>query len=109
MGCAHSQLSRLHTQNEQLFSPVTSQELENAKQHLHLLQAYMTDEEVFHILGLSRFQREASISGGSSSYRYTYYMLRRDPPLNLILYHDYTSHPGTKVLANVEFDGASWK
>jgi hypothetical protein len=108
-GCARSQSSRFRSPSDQVFSPVTAQELEYAKQRLHLLRPDMSDKEVFHALRLSRFQREVTVSEGPSNYRWTGYALRRDPPSTLVLYHDYTSPPGTRKLANVEFDGVSWK
>jgi hypothetical protein len=108
-GCVRHTATAHHPESADLFSPVTAQELETAKRNLHLLQADMTDEAVFNALGLSRFQREGTLSGGPGSYHWDYYTLRRDPPLTLGLIHDYTSPPGTRKLVNVIFDGASWK
>jgi hypothetical protein len=93
------------------FRPATDHELVYAEQHISLLQTDMTNDELFAVLGLSRFRKEATLSGGPRNHLWTYYTLRRNPALNLIVYRDYTASSGTGKLLSVSIGpaGASWK
>lgn len=92
-------------------SPATDQELVYAQLHISLLQTDMTNDEMFAVLGLSRFRKEATLSGGPRNHLWTYYTLRRNPALNLIVYRDDTAPSGTGKLLSVSIGpaGASWK
>jgi len=107
MGCARSQSSHGSLPSTPVFSTVTTQEIEYAKRHILLLKPEMNDSEVFHTLGLSRFQVDDIFSNGPSSYYRTGYALRTVPRLGITIIRYFNA--GTNTLANVEFEGVSWK
>jgi hypothetical protein len=107
MGCARSQSSHRPLPSAPVYSTITTQEIEYAKQHIPLLQPDMSDAEVFSTLGLSRFQIDIGIGGGPTNYHWMGYALLTNPRLGITIIRDYTA--GASKLANVEFEGVSWK
>jgi hypothetical protein len=91
-------------------NPATPEQLETAKQRIHLLRADMTDEQVFATLGLGDcYGRCFANGGGPLSHAWVSYHLR-SPRSGLHIVHEIKlTVPRKTTLRCVTLDEVSWR
>ena len=91
-------------------NPVTPEQLETAKERIHLLRADMTDQQVFATLGLSScYERCFANAGGSSSHAWVSYHLRSPRHALHIVHEIKLTVPRKTTLRSVTLDEVSWR
>ena len=83
---------------------ITPQQLERAKQRIHLLRVDMTDEQVFDTLGIADCRFLASASG-PFSYFSVWYPLGDGATLQIVRN---LINPHESTLRNVSLNGVTW-
>ncbi len=107
LGCRTQPPTPVASRPSDPINPATPEQLEQAKQRIHLLRAVMTDEQVFATLSLSScYGRCFANAGGSTSHLWVSYTLRNGHALHVV--HDATK-PGAITLRSVSLDQAIWK
>ncbi len=88
-------------------NPATPEQLETAKQRIHLLRADMTDEQAFATLGLGNCYGHCfAHAGGPSSACWVSYTLRNGRDLHTV--RNFTG-PHESTLRSVSVDGVTWR
>jgi hypothetical protein len=87
-------------------NPVTVEQLQTAKQRIHLVRADMTDEQLFASLGISScYGRCIALAGGPFSHSWVSYTLRNGHALHVV--RNITG-PQQSTLRSVDLDGVRW-
>ena len=106
LGCKTQPQKTGASQSLHPINRVTPEQLATAKYRIHLIQAGMTDGEVFATLGLSGcYGRCFANAGGGFSHFWVSYTLPNGHALFVI--HDFTG-PQVRGLRSVSLDGESW-
>jgi uncharacterized protein YceK len=106
-GCATTPQKTAAPKASDPINPATPEQLETAKQRIHLLRPDMTDEQVFATLGLvGCYGHCFADAGGPFSHFWVSYTLRNGRDLHIV--RNVTgAHEST--LRSVSVDGVIWK
>jgi hypothetical protein len=106
LGCTTQLPKPVASQSLNPFSPATPEQVEAAKQRIHLLRANMTEEQLFATLGLSNcYGHTHADAGGTVSRFWISYTLRTSDALNVV--RDLRDRQNSKLLS-VSLDGVTW-